>query len=103
VDYRRSAERVATSLLALIDFGDSSSTCLVTDMSNGGARLRVSPSKPLPARFQLRLSRAGTTHFVDLRWRSGEEAGVKFRAADLLRLPQRPSWRTRNNTRGRPT
>jgi PilZ domain len=91
VDYRRSAGRVATSLLALIDCGDNSSTCLVTDMSNGGARLRLSPTQPLPARFQLRLSRAGTTHIADLRWRSGEEAGVKFRAADRLRLPQRRS------------
>ncbi len=88
VDYRRSAERVTTSLLGLMDFGDSVSTCLVTDMSEGGARLRVSPTKPLPAHFQLRLSRAGTTHIADLRWRSGEEVGVEFRAADLFRFPQ---------------
>ena len=80
---------MTTSLLGLMDFGDSVSTCLVTDMSEGGARLRVSPTKPLPAHFQLRLSRAGTTHIADLRWRSGEEAGVEFRAADLLRFPQR--------------
>jgi hypothetical protein len=85
---RRSAERVATSLLALIGFGDSISPCVVTDFNDGGARLRVSPTKPLPVRFQLRLSRAGTTHIADLRWRTGEEAGVKFQTADLLRFPE---------------
>jgi hypothetical protein len=89
MDYRRSAERVATSLLGLMDFGDSVSTCLVTDMSDRGARLRVSPTKPLPVSFQLRLSRAGMTHVADVRWRSGEEVGVELRTDDVICVWQR--------------
>ncbi len=80
MDYRRSADRVAASLPAVMDLGEGLSTCLVTDLSHRGARLRVSPTKPLPQNFALRLSRSGTTHMVELRWRRDDEAGVEFRS-----------------------
>ena len=78
MEYRRTAERVSTSLFGLMDFGESLSTCLVTDLSSKGARLRVSSAKALPARFTLRISRTGACHYAGLRWRNGDEVGVEF-------------------------
>lgn len=81
---QRSAERFATFILGTMLFDESVSTCLISDMSAGGARLRVAASKWLPDHFDLYLPRYGTTHRVELRWRKGDEAGVAFQSSDRV-------------------
>jgi PilZ domain len=100
VKEQRSAERFATFILGTMLFEHSVSTCLISDMSATGARLRVSASKWLPEHFDLYLPRYGTTHRVELRWRQGDEAGVAFQSSDRvpgvprrfgIDAPQRPT------------
>ncbi len=78
MDYQRVAERIATSLLGTIEHGASLSTCLVTDLTSQGARLRVSATQPLPTRFTLRITRIDRAAATEIRWRNGEEVGVAF-------------------------
>ncbi|GLS43224.1 PilZ domain-containing protein [Methylobacterium brachythecii] len=56
----------------------SDTSCLLRDLSSGGARLRVSGAVPLPERFDLVVDRHETTQLVELVWRRGDEAGVRF-------------------------
>ncbi|HEV2559340.1 MAG TPA: PilZ domain-containing protein [Microvirga sp.] len=94
MDYRRNAERVATSLLGVVDHENSLSTCLVTDLSAQGARLRVSASHALPETFRLLIARTGLDRQAEVRWRTGEEVGIEFRqAAKHARGPERAEAR----------
>ncbi len=85
---RRASERVATSLLGTIVIGPTAkvSTCLIRDLSAGGARLWISGALIVPDRFDLCIQRHGITRSVELRWRTGDEVGVAF-SGDWLSAP----------------
>ncbi|MCE4224412.1 PilZ domain-containing protein [Methylobacterium sp. C25] len=58
----------------------SETNCVLRDMSPGGARLAVSQAVPLPASFDLVVDAHEMTRAVELIWRKGDEAGVRFAA-----------------------
>ena len=84
----RAAGRVDTSLLGTMVFDHGISTCLVSDYSATGARLRVSPSMLIPDRFEMHLCRTGVKHQVRLCWRSEEEVGFEFERRDRPSLSE---------------
>ncbi len=52
--------------------------CVVLDLSDGGARLRVENPADLPAVFEMRIGRETRWRKVQLRWRKPSEVGVAF-------------------------
>jgi hypothetical protein len=52
--------------------------CMITDISDRGARIQFEHPVPLPARFELRCPRTGRSWVTELIWSRGEVAGVRF-------------------------
>ena len=81
-DNRRNAKRFRAQHPAKIVFGpDSMISCMVKDISTGGARIAVMPHMPLPENFELFIA----AHDLQVRrarvcWRSGDCAGIAFDA-----------------------
>lgn len=56
-------------------------SCMVTDVSESGARIKLDKSGELPDKFVLLLTSSGTTRrMCRVVWRTKKEAGVKFLA-----------------------
>ena len=85
VPRRRSAEPAMAALSKYVSL-----SCVVTDLSPKGARLRFGVAVSLPPRFDIALTRTGELLDVHLAWQSGREAGIQFgptiseRLADLI-------------------
>ena len=68
--------------------------CVVSDVSNTGARIDVQDSKAIPDHFVLMLSSNGAARrFCRVMWRKPTQVGVKFErsladAADASRAPK---------------
>jgi hypothetical protein len=79
-DNRRNARRFRAHHPAKIVFGpESMISCMVRDISTGGARIAVTPHMPLPENFELFIA----AHDLQVRrarvcWRKGDCAGVAF-------------------------
>lgn len=56
----------------------SQTSCMVRELSSGGARLQLSAAVPVPSRFQLDVACLGASAPVEIVWRSGEGIGVRF-------------------------
>jgi len=52
--------------------------CVVCDITNLGAGLRVSPTIPVPDNFDLIFDSALFARNCKVRWRSGQRLGVSF-------------------------
>ena len=80
MDNRRSRPRVRSFLQGRIYFNkrNSSLDCLVRDLSEDGARLKVSSSVALPEVIELHLPNKNESHQATLQWRTGDEIGVSF-------------------------
>jgi hypothetical protein len=65
----------STIEIQMIDGSVAAGTLL--DISQSGARLGISPSRALPDRFVLQLSKR-LSRWARIMWRSGGEMGVKF-------------------------
>lgn len=85
---RASFEKLATS-----------DSCLVRDLSTGGARVVLSGSTPMPNAFDLTLRESGETRQVQVIWRDGLQLGV---ATSPLRFQSRPKSRA-ESVGSRPT
>ncbi|HEX2554895.1 MAG TPA: PilZ domain-containing protein [Microvirga sp.] len=74
--------RVAWKVKAIVAPGEPEVTCVVLDVSAGGARLSVPRDVHLPDRFSLFLPLRNETHAVEVKWRDADtsELGVAFRA-----------------------
>jgi hypothetical protein len=74
--------RVAWKVKANLGPGEPEVTCVVTDVSTGGARLSVPRDIHLPDHFSLFLPLKNETHQVEVKWRDHEtsEVGVAFLA-----------------------
>jgi hypothetical protein len=73
---RRSVRQGAR--LAALD-GVALGTCVMVDVSAGGARLLLQTSDPLPSQFLLLLSRNGNLRrLCTVAWQTGAKAGVEF-------------------------
>lgn len=75
---RRTQERTPTLIAGRIVFGTGSIDCVVRDISQTGARLRVPDAKAVPPQFELSLKQASVTRPAKVRWRRKTEVGVSF-------------------------
>jgi hypothetical protein len=74
-------------------------TCLITDTSTGGLRIRTDRQIALPARVTVVDVAGGTALEVEVAWRKGMEAGLKRITEASVRglvpsrlLPAREAW-----------
>jgi hypothetical protein len=74
---RASFEKLATS-----------DSCLVRDLSAGGARIVLSGSTPMPNAFDLTLRESGETRQVRVIWRDGLQLGVANESAATPIAPE---------------
>ncbi len=78
---RRAHPRVAASYRARAFYGPDNglwADCTITDLSQGGARLKIASIYPLPGRFMLLQLDGGLVYEARLRWRRGDLTGVAF-------------------------
>jgi hypothetical protein len=76
----RSHLRQKTFLQGRVYFNNrrSSLDCIVRDMSDEGARLKVSNSVALPEVVELHIPNRDETYRAKIQWRSGDELGLTF-------------------------
>jgi hypothetical protein len=80
-DDRRRHPRMSLALRASMDFGRNTPkhTCIIKNISEGGARLCVGLLLDPPARFTLKISSVGNfCRECQLGWRSEFDVGVEF-------------------------
>ncbi len=85
---RRAAERIPTSLRGKVFPG--AIDCVVADFSKLGARLKFSGDPPEGVRFTMVVWSSGVALEAGVRWRRGDEIGVKFDGSRDLRRPAPP-------------
>ena len=80
MEEHRTIQRRRTLLSAKISFNNSGSTlsCIVRDLSDGGARLQFEIPKDVPAEFDLILTNGNQKFASKVAWRSGNQVGVQF-------------------------
>lgn len=88
---KRNAPRKRVLKGATIAFNDRASTisCSVKDISDTGARLRISKGVAVPSRFDLIIEVDGVEVPCTVAWRKGEEIGVTFDAPPTKGTPRR--------------
>jgi hypothetical protein len=75
----RSAERRKAYKFAFLTVGKMAPiNCIVLDISATGARLSLEGAENLPLRARLEIRSMGFDKIVEVRWRRGNEAGVRF-------------------------
>lgn len=96
---RRLHPRHPTQARALVIAPGIEMTCLITDTSAGGLRIRTDRQIALPARVIVVDVAAGTAVEVEVAWRKGMEAGLKRLGETSVRglvpsrlLPAREAW-----------
>ena len=86
---RRAAERIPTKLRGKVFPG--ALDCVVADFSKLGARLKFEGAQPPPGvRFTMVVWSSGVAFEAGVRWRRGDEIGVKFESSRDLRRPAPP-------------
>ncbi|MGU3540401.1 PilZ domain-containing protein [Methylobacterium sp. A54F] len=79
---RRRSPRRQTAIPALVRLDDGTEmSCMIRDVSKGGARLGVAPQAELPNDFYLVMKSSGQAMPVRLIWRQGNYAGISIHAA----------------------
>lgn len=71
-------QRVLKGASILNGVSQSEISCTVRNMHKDGAELRVSPEAMVPAHFLLYVAVDGIAYQCELRWRTGDRAGVQF-------------------------
>ncbi|MEM9262858.1 MAG: PilZ domain-containing protein [Pseudomonadota bacterium] len=76
---RRGVDRVGTFIFAKINVdADIEVDCVIRDMSDGGARIRLEEARPLPATMRLTLTDTAQTRLCRLAWQQARNAGLEF-------------------------
>jgi len=77
---RRTAPRRKTRFRATVVFGDDRATagCVVLDLSESGARLKIDHPEQFPTRFHLIWAADNAVFEIEAVWRSRGEIGVRF-------------------------
>jgi hypothetical protein len=79
VQEQRAAPRVTVLERGAVKLSTSEAVgCLITDVSDRGARIKVDAQVKLPNLFELGCEASGRSWWVDLIWQRGGEAGVRF-------------------------
>lgn len=55
--------------------------CLIRDMSEGGARLKLETTQEIPDEFYLYIVHLRRRAKVEVRWRTGDTLGIEFMSA----------------------
>src|SRR5262245_53821372 len=81
---RRSRTRQKSFLQGRVYFNNrrSSLDCLVRDFTNYGARLKLSESVLIPEVVELHIPSKDEAYRARVQWRTSDEVGVAFDAAD---------------------
>ena len=89
VELNDRAVRQRTLKKGVVSYGDGYLTveCLVRDMSNGGAKLKLVNGVPVPNRFQLLVPSDGISVDCEVRWRESNQLGITF-VGDITVGPQ---------------
>jgi hypothetical protein len=83
---RKPIQRVAW----IVDATGRRCRCVMSDISEGGARLEFPIGTKLPAKFALSLTETGTVlRYCELRWNRGNAVGVRFLSAQAARQASR--------------
>lgn len=77
-DRRKEVRRRSVRAGEIVVSGRSPVMCMTANVSDSGACVRVLDQTSLPDRFALRMFDKNVTLPVELRWRNGERAGVRF-------------------------
>ena len=79
-DNRRGAPRQRTMLAAQVELnnGGSALDCMVRNLSDGGARIKIEAAHTLPDNFQLHVLKTNTRRKAEVKWRTATEVGVHF-------------------------
>ena len=80
-EHGREAPRRRTLIAAKIRYGAVGVDCIIRNLSDTGAKLEVSESVVLPARFEIVIPQKNVIHQAELRWRHGAETGIAFLTA----------------------
>jgi hypothetical protein len=75
---RRRNFRVERNSLATIYHGGLARPCILTNFSNGGARVAGVRADTFPKEFMLRLTPHGRIHKCRVLWRTDDALGVRF-------------------------
>jgi hypothetical protein len=91
--FRRAEQRTNTLISARIGRSGRVIDCVVRDISNKGARLKVADPSLVPQQFELFLKETGSFRPSVVRWRRGKEVGIAF-------LPERRAFGRRGGSPG---
>jgi hypothetical protein len=80
-------QRVLKGATILNGVSQSEISCTVRNMHADGAELRVSPEALIPTQFLLYVAVDGIAYQCELRWRTGNRAGVQFKGT-----APKPHW-----------
>lgn len=75
---RRAPRKVISEPGTAVLSSDTRVDCMITNISDVGARLRFRPSPSLPSIFELHCKKSGRSWWVNLVWQSDKTAGVRF-------------------------
>ncbi len=91
-DEQRRARRPRVLLSGRLVFGDADMTadCAIRDLTETGARLKLSGPAALPARITLIEVGSGKAHECEVSWRRLPEIGVRFLTSRDLANDQGP-------------
>ena len=80
MDERRRSSRLKSFIKGTLRFenGRSCVDCLVRDLSDDGARLKLSAIVPTPDVLDLHMPSKDETRRIRIRWRRADELGVEF-------------------------
>ena len=79
---RRKNFRVEWNSLATIYHGEFARACILSNFSNGGARITGVRAETFPDEFMLRLTPHGRMHKCRVLWRTDDTLGVEFTDRD---------------------
>jgi hypothetical protein len=75
--FQRGVRRSRNFPATLVESGSPDRRCVVSDISEGGAKIVVEGRDPIPAHFALVFD-SGTRRICELIWWHGKTAGLKF-------------------------
>jgi hypothetical protein len=90
----------------VLDGGGAKISCVLWDISEGGARIAAAHGNALPDVFGLFLTKDGKSRrFCQVVWRRGSQLGVRFVAEDAanIDLDPAPAWMRRRASQALPT
>jgi hypothetical protein len=89
----RTRQRVLLAGKVVQGGGAFSTDCGIRDLSETGARIRLSAPVPVGEDFYLIEMRNGRAYHAEVRWRTDTEIGVSFRHPDPVDDPASPQRR----------